>query len=943
MDLHSEPRGKDAMSFGPFRLFPSERLLERGDEPVQLGSRALDILIALVERAGEVVANKELVAKVWPGVTIDDGGLRVHIAGLRKALGDGRDGARYVTNIPSRGYCFVAPVSHGNEQEASAGSTYTRLPASLKRMIGRDEAVQAITAQLMADRFVTIVGAGGMGKTTVAIATAHALLADFDQAVAFIDLGALTDPRLVAGTIASTLGLIVQASDPVPSLVAALSEERLLLVLDNCEHVVDTVAPLAEMIFDAATQVHILATSREALRVEGEHVHRLAPLESPAFNAGLSAAEAMTFPAVQLFVERTAANGTTLDLSDADAPVVGDICRSLDGLALAIELAASRVNAHGFRGTAELLENRFGLHWQGRRTALPRHQTLNAMLDWSYTLLPEAERLILRRLSVFVGMFSLAAAQDVASGAEDDAIDVADALASLVEKSLVSTAATNRGTSYRLLEMTRVYALEKLVETGEAEQIALHHAVHFSRLLEQMAGSTSATAEPLGNVRAALAWCFSSHGQTGIGTGLAALAAPMFLELSLLGECLEWSERALQALTEAERGTPIEMDLQETLAISSMFTRGNGDDVYAAILRGLALAEMLGDSQHRLRMLAGLNIFLTRIGDFRGALDVAEQSQTTARSLGDPAGLIMADWMLGVAHHLVGDQAAAQRHCEAGFARASASPQANTGFFGYDHRIRALVALTRALWLGGFPDQALVVAHQAIDEAAARDQPVNTCIALIYTAPVFIWCGDWAKAREIIERLIAHSSRHSLTPYHAVGLGLKGELLIRTGDAQAGLDLLHGALDSLGEEHHYVQATSFMTAAAEGLAALERYEAALDTIDGAIARAVRNADSFDTPEMLRVKGNILSSPPQSDFAGAEACLRHSIERARASAALSLELRSAMSFARLMAGQDRFEEAQGLLGDVVARFGEGFSTRDLGDARQLLERMSHASA
>lgn len=934
---------RDAVSFGPFSLYPGERLLVHEGAPVQLGSRALDILIVLVERAGEVVGNRELVARVWPNITVDESSLRVHIAGLRKALGGGQGAARYVTNIPGRGYCFVAPISRTVEARAphlapkKAARVETRLPGPLARMIGRDEAVETISAQVMADRFVTIVGAGGMGKTTVAIAVAHGLLREFEEAVAFVDLGSLTDPRLVAGTIAATLGLAIQASDPVPSLIASLAERKLLLALDNCEHVIDTVAPLAEMIFAETTDVYILATSREALRVEGEHVHRLDPLECPVRDAGLSTAEAMGFPAVQLFVERAAASGTSLELTDPDAQIIGDICNSLGGVALAIELAASRVNVHGLRETAALLRNRFGLHWQGRRTAVPRHQTLNAMLDWSYKLLPEVERTILRRLSIFVGAFNLEAAEEVASESDGGDVQVADVLASLVEKSLVSMNVVETRTTYRLLETTRVYALAKLAETEDLDAVSARHALYFARLLEPPAGrdttipasSGVAISESLGNVRAALRWCYSAAGNGQIGIALAALAAPLFLDLSLLGECLEWSERALSALADSDRGTAIEMQLQETLAISSMFTEGNSDEVRAAIQRGLALAETLGDSRHRLRMLAGLNIFLTRIGDFRGALAVAEQSETTARSLGDPAGIIMADWMLGVAHHLVGDQALAQSYCELGLKRAAASPNVSTSFFGYDHRIRALVALARALWLRGFPEQALVVAQQTLDEAVERDQPVSTCISLIYTAPVFIWCGDFRKATDLANRLVAHAKRHSLTPYLAVGFGLQGELLIRSGDAETGLELLLRAMNILNGEQHNIQTTTFLTAIAEGQAALDHHQAALATIGEALAWGERHERSFDIPEMLRVKGSILASMSRPDLSEAEACFSQSLDIARRQATFGWELRTASSIADLRIKQGRTNEGKRLLDEVYDKFK---ATLDLQNAR-----------
>ncbi|MEA2844930.1 MAG: hypothetical protein QOG78_211, partial [Rhodospirillaceae bacterium] len=430
---------EDVLSFGPFNLFAAERLLKKADEPIALGGRAIDILIALVERAGEVVAQRELISRVWPDVTVEDANLRFHIAALRKALGGGRNGSRYVSNVVGRGYCFVAPVTRSSKPAVSASETTTtervqKLLPRLARMVGRDDTVRALAQQLQVWRFVSIVGPAGVGKTTVAISAAHTLIDGFHDAVFFIDLAALTDPQLVPTAVASALGLVVQTQDPVVGLLAFIGDKKILLVLDNCEHVIGVAAALAERLVSEAPQAHILATSREALRVEGEHVHLLYSLDCPPEGAGLTASEALQYPAAQLFMERATASGHGGVLSDIDAPIVGRICRRLDGIALAIELAASRVGCVGIRGAAELLDNRFSLLWRGRRTAHPRHETLSAMLDWSYNLLSEREKVVLCRLSVFVGDFTLQAAGSVASETEVDKADAVDAIASLVAK-----------------------------------------------------------------------------------------------------------------------------------------------------------------------------------------------------------------------------------------------------------------------------------------------------------------------------------------------------------------------------------------------------------------------------------------------------------------------------------------------------------------------------
>ncbi|MET0677047.1 MAG: winged helix-turn-helix domain-containing protein, partial [Bradyrhizobium sp.] len=302
----------EVISFGAFRLHVAERRLERNGAAVPLGARAFDILVALIERAGAVVSKNDLMAKVWPHTTVDESALRVQIVALRKALGEGDAGARYLTTVSGQGYCFVARIHRSGEAAPvpprPGPHAAPNLPARPLQVVGRSQAVQEIAEQLSKGRFVTIVGPGGIGKTTVAISVAHALLPEFDGAVHFLDLGTVRDADQVVSLAASALGLAGQAGNPFDRLVGSARDKRLLLVLDCCEHVIERAAALAERLYKEAAQVHVLATSRESLRVEGEHVHRLPPLASPPDRAAMTAAEALVFPAVQLFVERANAS-----------------------------------------------------------------------------------------------------------------------------------------------------------------------------------------------------------------------------------------------------------------------------------------------------------------------------------------------------------------------------------------------------------------------------------------------------------------------------------------------------------------------------------------------------------------------------------------------------------------------------------------------------------
>src|SRR5271165_1232633 len=375
----TRPMDGDAISFGPFRLLAERRLLLEADKPVRLGSRAFEILAALVERAGEVVGKEELIARAWPQTLVEESNLKIQVSALRRALGDGQNGHRYIVTVPGRGYNFVAATRTDESPSPPLAPTIApagahNLPVAVTRMIGREDAVAALLSRLSLERLVTIVGPGGVGKSTVALAVAERSIASYEHGVWLVDLAPLSDPRLVPSAAATVLDLEIRSEDPLPGLLAWLRGKRMLLLLDNCEHVIEAAASLAAALLTRAPGVTILATSREPLGVAGEHEHRLGPLSCPRPSATLTAAEAAAFPAVQLFVERVTATVENFTLTDSNAPLVVEICRRLDGLPLAIEFAASRVAVLGVEGLAAHLDDSLRL-LGARRTPMPRHRT----------------------------------------------------------------------------------------------------------------------------------------------------------------------------------------------------------------------------------------------------------------------------------------------------------------------------------------------------------------------------------------------------------------------------------------------------------------------------------------------------------------------------------------------------------------------------------------
>jgi predicted ATPase/DNA-binding winged helix-turn-helix (wHTH) protein len=945
-----------AISFGPFRLVPAQRLLLEDDNPVRVGSRALDILTALVERPGELVGKHELMARVWRGTFVEEGNLKFQVGALRRALGDGRGGRRYIATSPGQGYRFVAPVTVAEMPwPAVPSAAPTRqnhnLPQQLTRLIGRADAVSRIVARLQGHRLLSIVGPGGIGKTSVAIAVAEASVNTYGHGVWFVDLAPLADARLVPSAVAQVLGFDIRSDDPVPGLVGALRDRRLLLVLDNCEHVIDAGANLVAAILKGATDVHILATSREPLRVEGEYVQRLPPLPSGSSSDHSGAAGALAFPAVELFVERTAERLGEFELTDENAPIVVEICRKLDGIPLAIELAAARIEAFGVHGLAARLDERLRLLTSGRRSGPPRHRTLRAALDWSYEVLSEPERAVLRRLGIFMGGFTLDAACAVATDPGFLKGDVIDAVAELVEKSLAAVETTETEPCLRLLETTRAYALERLGESDEREQVAHRHAEYYRNIFERAEGEAATRpadewladfAREIDNLRAALDWAFLPGGDGSIGVALTAAAVPLWMRLSLLEECRGRAERALAAFgTGASRDARHEMKLRGAVAASLMYSGGAaGPETGMAYTRAFEIAESLDDAEYRLRALWGLWVYHTAGGRHRVALELAQRFHASAAERPDPNDRLSGEGMVGVSQHYLGDLPSARRHLEHMLVGYVTPDQTSHIIrFQTDQRVAMSVFLARVLWLQGFPDQATRTAHSTVEAARAANHTISLCLVLAHAAcPLALLTGDLAAAEHYSTMLLDHSTRHALARWRASGRSFQGALVIHRGDVITGLRLVRTHFDEFGEAGSALL-PFFAFLMAEALGRAGQNADGLAAIDEAIACSERTEQRWAMAELVRIKGELLRLQGAPGAAAAEDHFRQALDWARRQGALSWELRAATSLARLLRDRDRIGEARDLLAPIYERFTEGFGTADLQAAKQLLGELA----
>lgn len=794
--------GGGGLAFGSFALLAAQRRLERDGSPVTLGGKSFDVLRTLVERAGEVVGKAELLREVGLG---KEDSLRFHIATLRKALGEGR----YIANVAGQGYSFVAPVSRLVEPHPEARRRSARaLPGRPRPLVGREQVLQALTQQLLQHRFVTVVGAGGVGKTSVALTLAHDLAARFDGDVCVFDVGSVLNPEFLAGALASALGVPAQPVNASPGVVAFLRRRRMLLILDGCEPSVDTIAALAERLFQDAPHVHLLATSREALRADGEHVYRLFPLDYPASDAGLTAEKALEFAAVRLFVERAASSLSGFVLTDEDAPLVGEICRKLDGLALAIELAAGRVDAYGVREVARQLESQFALMWPGRRTAIARHQTLNATLGWSHELLTPRERMVFRRLSTFAGAFTLRMATAVVSDEDLPEAEATELLGSLVSKSLVHFHTEDLHGLYRLLDMTRGYAFDRLTEANEAVSMARRHAQVIRRLLENGGPAGDLAARPsklLDDVSTAIEWSLSADGDLESAGALAAASAPLWLRAGLLVECRYWMSRVLAVVGPDRLDAGRRLAIQAALASAETFTEGFTEDSFRNWQGAFATANALGDIEHQLTCLVVLWAHRIRCPDYENALGLARQVERLAVLSSDRGTHALADWMVGISLHHLGQLAAARRRLERSLAGDTAEArQAMLRQFGYDRRIPSMGVLGNLHWLQGRPEAAVELGEVAVSEARRSTYPIPLCEALTWQALNLHLRGDKPdEVDALLDEALAHARSHFIESYIGLGLALKG-LNAATRDSLAGSDLVSQGLDLLARSRYQV-------------------------------------------------------------------------------------------------------------------------------------------
>jgi predicted ATPase/DNA-binding winged helix-turn-helix (wHTH) protein len=929
--------------FGPFSLDVRQRRLSRNDEPVEIGGRALDLLIELVRRAGKLVDKREIVALVWPNQHVEESNLRVHVRALRNALGDRRGSERYIATIAGRGYAFVAPVGvgwRGNHRGSSgtvAPPTAPALPVALTHMVGRGEVLRKLARQVQELRLVSIVGAGGIGKTTVALAVARVASAAFDG-VFYVDLATVNTDRQVASAVAAALRIPQRAHGGLLRLTRAMNDMRALLVLDNCEHVIEGSAAVIDAILKGANRVHVLTTSREVLRAEGEWVHRLSALEAPPPGAVPDSKAALAYPAVRLFAERAAASTGTFELTDDDTGAVAEITRRLDGIPLAIEFAAGLVGLFGVRDLAAALRDHFTLLNKGRRTALPRHRTMAAALDWSYNLLSPRQQRTLCRLAIFIGPFSLRAATaiDATDGSDTETLEI---LSDIWSKSLLS----HESGGYRLLETTRAYALDKLRQSGEHQQIARRHAIYVLRAMQKYDPAAPERLQCFddndANIRAALDWAFSPHGDPEIGIDLTLAATPYWTRLSQLSECYNRLSQALPAVTGGDDAAMRRrLALLSPMANAALFVFGVGKEVESAGSQAIAIAEALDDVDWLLRVYWGLWYRTLNVVPARRAAEVVERFRAAAARSSDAMDRLVGERLVGFNLHIMGDQEGARRHIERMIA--GSLPRLDKGHierYQLDQVATARTRLAKVTWLQGWPDQAMHAMEEAVRHVISQGHPLTICGSLVHDAiPVALYCGDMQTAERYLAVLVEWASRISLHTNLVLARFHAGHLAVRRGDVAGGARAMRDAVE---DERNPMLAYTFVQlrielAECHGLAG-DREQGSI-VIDNCLAECERNEVLWCMPEALRVKAGLETT---NNVTGAEAFLRRGLDMAQRQKAPSLALRCATDLAALLRRRGRDVEARSVLATIYGGFVEGFGTSDLVAAKRLLDELA----
>lgn len=896
--------------FGAFTLWESQRRLERLGQPVRIGPRTFDLLLQLLGREGELVGKDDLLSTVWADVVVDEASVRVHMSLLRKVLGEPAkdDGCKeWITNIPLRGYRFNGSVAReivdgSKKVENRTEASFAKLPARLTELVGRGAEIDNTVASLEKHRLVTLVGPGGIGKTSLAIHAAERFQSGAAAQLAFVDLAPLISPSHVVGTVARALGIAADLPDPVQVVIERVAAQDVLLLVDNCEHVIESlIGPLSRLL-SALPNLRVLATSREALGITGEYVVRPAPLAVPD-KEDVTLGQALEWPSVELLVERARAAGAGA-FAETDGQLLARISRHLDGMPLAIELVAARLGLESVSDLAGRLDDHMRVLSIGNRSALERHRTLSAALDWSVNRLDDDEGRLFRRLSVFRAGFDAESALAVAAyGLDPDS--AFDVLISLVGKSLVMFDGHDAAAPYRLLETTRNYAATLLSQSGERSVVLNRHATFMLEVMKAASAEQPILEEHawgeryahhLDDVRFAFETCLAGQPDIATAAALAMSSTPLWFHVSQVAEYRDWVVSTLRLYEQQQPSDPeAEAWLRTMLIIALLHTDALSPDLDSICMQTISDAVALKNPVLELQARWGQCTHEMFSGKYMAALGHSATLLSFVQERSEPAALNLAHRVSAMANHFCGSFNEARRHCDAALGINRGRVHTRTNMVGVDPAIAAMAMLARTRWVLGETTAALETATDAVSRAQASGHSVSLCAALYGACPVALWSGEMGDADRWVHMMLRESKRK----------GLVGWLRYAEWFAQ-GLRL-GTTLDPRFHIHEVAESMAGYDAPRKEM--LVTFCA--DWVDDAMLARVGSGEGlWSAAEAWRAAG--WRSQQRGMPAQAEEFYQLALDTARQQGAKAWELRAAMSLAELWAGQQQFRRALALV-------------------------------
>ena len=839
--------------FGRYAIDRERRCLVNGHDVISLGGRAFDVLVALVEAKGAIVTKDALIERVWKGRFVNDNAIEAQIHALRRSLGSDRN---LIKTVAGKGYCLV-------DVEASRLPPPTNLRPDLSSLVARDDLKAEICASLHRHRLVTLIGPGGFGKSRLSRVAALALLEQFPDGVWMVELAPVDSERFISPAIAGVLD--VNLSDPgdVRSLVQALFGKTCLLLLDNCEHLLDAVAAIALEVLSGCPGVRILASSRQALEVDGERIIGIPALGLPRKGAPLQ--ECLSSTAVQLFVQRLLAAGGPLVLQMELSQLV-EICRRVDGIPLAIEMAAAAARTLGVREVLRELATSLSILGVSRRAAVPRQQTMEATIAWSYRLLTPPEQMVFRALSLLSGQFTAEAAAAVTAMPRGKLVNV---LSSLVGKSLLTVEATEQGSLFHLLEPMRQFARARLDDAGEYAAVASRQAALvlgiFGRLEADIAKLTTvewlARYKPhLPGLRQALEWSLGEGNDAVTAVQLVVAAEPLWLHLSLVTELLEFADEAGRHVLDHPNLSHELVKLAVARGCALLYVSGSTPSTREVLQQGLAEARRIGDGGAQTRSLWALGVASVNAGLNDDALRCMAELTNVTTASGSRIDSLIACRVRGSIHHLVGEQHLAQ--AELGeFLKGYEEPVGNlpTSHYHFDQQVAGLAFYARVLWLRNDVVRALDVARQALERAVELDHTYSICHALAQASiPLALDQGHLEAAALYSQELVDVSNAHRLSVWMTWSEAYRACLETRTGSLKSGIIKLQATLAESRDVPFSMYHCGLMGELARAHLSAGDETAGLNILNEAIDRAGRTKELWCLPELLRLKGLALS-------------------------------------------------------------------------------------